>query len=163
MDAALIDVTGVARAGAVGAGRICPAAYSYSPSSFARPADLQAEVLYVVGGLYGNRFALAAIEQIAASESLDTRIVFNGDYHWFDADVDTFAHIENIVARHTALRGNVETEVAGDDDANGCGCAYPETVPDDDVERSNAILAQLRTAAQVALSPRNRARLATLP
>ena len=165
MNAALIQATGAARAGALGAGRICPAAYSYSPSSFARPADLQTEVLYVVGGLYGNRFALAAIEQIAASESLETRIVFNGDYHWFDADVDSFAHIDDIVARHIALRGNVETELAGDDAANGCGCAYPETVPDDDVERSNAILDRLRTAARNvdALNPGSRARLAALP
>ena len=122
------------------AGRICPASYSYSPSSFARPPELRAEVLYVVGGLYGNRFALAEIEQWRRAKQLDTQIVFNGDYHWFDADADAFAHIDNAVARHAALRGNVETELAGDDDANGCGCAYPETVPDDDVERSNAIL-----------------------
>ncbi len=81
------------------AGRICPASYSYSPSSFARPPELRAEVLYVVGGLYGNRFALAAIEQMAACETLDTQIVFNGDYHWFDVDVDTFAHIDGTVAR----------------------------------------------------------------
>ena len=38
----------------------------------------------------------------------------------------------------TPLRGNVETEIAGDDDRNGCGCGYPESVPDADVERSNA-------------------------
>ena len=48
---------------------ICPASYSYSPSSFARAAELRAEVLYVVGGLYGNRFALAEIERMAESEA----------------------------------------------------------------------------------------------
>ena len=165
MNAASINAIGTPRAVASGAGRICPASYSYSPSSFARPPELRAEVLYVVGGLYGNRFALAAIENIAACESVDTQIVFNGDYHWFDADVDTFAHIDNTVARHAALRGNVETELAGDDDANGCGCAYPETVPDDDVERSNAILDRLRAAAREfdALNAGSRARLAALP
>ena len=147
------------------AGRICPPSYSYSPSSFARPPKLLAEVLYVVGGLYGNRFALAEIEQMAARETVATQIVFNGDYHWFDADVGTFTDIDNGVARHTALRGNVETELADDDDTNGCGCAYPESVPDDDVERSNGILDRLRSAARQvdALKPGTRARLAALP
>ena len=165
MSAAAAEVAGAARGAARGAGRICPASYSYSPSAFARPAELRAEVLYVVGGLYGNRFALTAIEQMAASESVNTQIVFNGDYHWFDADADTFAHIENVVARHTALRGNVETELASDDDANGCGCAYPETVPDDDVERSNAILESLRASARESDTRvcGTRARLASLP
>ncbi len=122
-------------------------------------------MLYVVGGLYGNRFALAEIEKMAALETVGTQIVFNGDYHWFDVDVDTFTQIDNGVARHTALRGNVETELADDDDANGCGCAYPESVPDDDVERSNAILDRLRSAARRldGLKHGTRARLAALP
>ncbi len=147
------------------AGRICPASYSYSPSLFARAAELRTEVLYVVGGLYGNRFALAEIERMAACETVHTQIVLNGDYHWFDADADAFMHIENEVARHAALRGNVETELASDDDANGCGCAYPEAVPDEDVERSNAILDRLRGAARRAdvLNPGLRARLGALP
>ena len=147
------------------AGRICPASYSYSPSSFARPAELRAEVLYVAGGLYGNRFALAEIERMAACETAHTQIVFNGDYHWFDADADSFVHIDNAVARHAALRGNVETELAGEDDANGCGCAYPEAVPDEDVARSNAILERLRIVARRvdALKPGLRTRLAALP
>ena len=105
------------------AGRICPASYSYSPATFARPPELRAEVLYVVGGLYGNRFALAEIERMAACETAGTQMVFNGDFHWFDADADSFARIDNAVARHTALRGTVETELAGDDESNGCGCA----------------------------------------
>ncbi len=151
------------------AGRICPASYSYSPSSFARPPELRADVLYVVGGLYGNRFALAEIERMAELEETRPELVFNGDYHWFDADPDAFARIDHDVARHTALRGNVETELAGDDDVNGCGCAYPESVPDDDVERSNAILDRLRAtarrvdAAVDATKPGMRARTVALP
>jgi hypothetical protein len=147
------------------AGRICPASYSYSPSSFARAPELRAEVLYVVGGLYGNRFALAEIERMAECEAAHTQIVFNGDFHWFDADAESFIHIDRSVAQHASLRGNVETELAGDDEANGCGCAYPESVPDDDVERSNAILSRLRTAARHAdsIEPGVRARLAALP
>lgn len=147
------------------AGRICPASYGYSPASFARPPELSADVLYVIGGLYGNRFALAEIERMAKSEETQPQLVFNGDYHWFDAAPDTFAWIDNAVARHTALRGNVETELAGDDDQNGCGCAYPESVPDDDVERSNAILQRLRaTARRVERDDfQVRARFAALP
>jgi len=147
------------------AGRVCPASYSYSPSSFARPPELRAEVLYVVGGLYGNRFALAEIERMASCEDVHAQIVFNGDFHWFDADAESFMHIDHAVGRHAALRGNVETELAGDDEANGCGCAYPESVPDDDVERSNAILSKLRAAARSAdaIEPGIRARLAALP
>ncbi len=147
------------------AGRICPASYSYSPSAFARAPELRAEVLYVVGGLYGNRFALTEIERMAKCETAHTQVIFNGDFHWFDADADAFAHIDDAVARHTALRGNVETELAGDDEANGCGCAYPESVPDQDVERSNAILSQLRAAARTVdtVKPGVRSRLATLP
>ena len=165
MSDALADAGKVSDAVATSAGRICPPSYGYSPSSFARPPDLRAEVLYVVGGLYGNRFALDAIEQIAACETVGTQIVFNGDYHWFDVDVDTFALIDSSVGRHAALRGNVETELSGDDDTNGCGCAYPETVPDDDVDRSNAILQRLRAAARQVerMHAGVRARLAALP
>ena len=54
-------------------------------------------------------------------------IVFNGDFHWFDAEPAWFAEIER--ARRAAirrLRGNVETEIARAGDIGaGCGCAYP--------------------------------------
>ncbi len=149
----------------VSPGRVCPASYSYSPSSFSRPPELTADVIYVIGGLYGNRFALAEIERIAECERAQTKLVFNGDFHWFDAEFDAFADIDRGVARYIALRGNVETELAGDDDDNGCGCAYPESVPDDDVDRSNAILDRLRTASRhfEANKAGTRARLAALP
>ena len=102
---------------------------------------------------------------MARCETTSTKIVFNGDYHWFDADAESFAHIDRTVSRYVALRGNVETELADDDETHGCGCAYPESVPDDDVERSNEILNRLRTAAQRfdATLPGARERLAALP
>ena len=132
-------------------GRTCPPSYAYSPRTFARPADLTTDVLYVVGGLYGNAFAFDAIEHLAEHEPFGPTVVFNGDFHWFDADPGHFDEIQRRVLACTALRGNVETEIASDDDAAGCGCAYPESVPDDDVARSNTILARLRdVAAQVA-------------
>lgn len=131
-------------------GRACPPTYGYAPSVFRRAPELRTTVLYAAGGLYGNLPALHAIERMAALDTGDTRIVFNGDYHWFDADPAAFAAIERAVGLHTATRGNVETELAGDDEAAGCGCAYPPSVPDAEVVRSNRILARLRTAARAA-------------
>jgi hypothetical protein len=143
-------------------GRSCPPHYGYSPRVFARAADLDADTLYVIGGLYGNVVALDAIEQMATYERGSAQLVFNGDFHWFDAEPRLFAEVQRRVLAHTALRGNVETEIAADDGAAGCGCAYPESVPDEDVVRSNAILAQLRAvAAGLAADPRPA--LAALP
>lgn len=142
-------------------GRVCPARYGYAPGVFARPADLAADTLYVIGGLYGNAFALDEIERSAAAERGAPTLVFNGDFHWFDADAGAFAALQRRVLAHVALRGNVETEIAGDDDAAGCGCAYPDDVPDADVERSNAILRRLRAVA--AEVPQARAQLGALP
>ena len=42
-------------------GRSCPLAYRYQPEALAGPAQLEADTLYVVGGLYGNPAALAAV------------------------------------------------------------------------------------------------------
>lgn len=146
-------------------GRTCPASYGYAPSVFSRAPELAADVLYVAGGLYGNLPALRAIERMAACEAHAPRLVFNGDFHWFDVDPDGFLAVDRAVARHLALRGNVESEIAADDDSHGCGCAYPEAVPDEDVERSNRILARLRRAAREAdaRTPGLRRRLAGLP
>ena len=148
-------------ASALVAGRSCPPHYGYSPRQFARAADFTAETLYVIGGLYGNPFALDAIDQMAAAEPIAPQRVFNGDFHWFDAEAGVFAAVQRRVLAHLALRGNVETEIASDDDAAGCGCAYPESVPDDDVERSNEILQRLRSIA--AAVPGAREQLAALP
>lgn len=146
----------------VAAGRVCPADYGYAPSVFDRAPDLTAEALYVVGGLYGNLDALNAIDEIAARENTPPTIVFNGDFHWFDAEPGWFAAIDNRVARHHALRGNVESEIARPADIGaGCGCAYPATVDDGTVQRSNVILDELRGVA--ATMPAQQARLAALP
>ena len=128
------------------AGRTCPADYRYPASVFDRPAELTADVLYVVGGLYGNLAALAEVERLAAAERAS--VVFNGDFHWFDAEPDWFAEVARRVARHHAIRGNVETEIArGADVGAGCGCAYPASVEEDTVRRSNEILIDLRRTA----------------
>jgi hypothetical protein len=132
-------------------GRMCPADYRHPPELLHRPPDFAAEVLYVVGGLYGNLAALEAVERLAAAERRPATVVFNGDFHWFDAEPEWFGAIERGVAPHRRMRGNVETEVARADDIGaGCGCAYPIDVHDDVVDYSNAIIAALRAAARQA-------------
>jgi hypothetical protein len=145
-------------------GRSCPLHYRYRPEDFAvdAPEHLQSlEVLYVVGGLYGNEPALQRVLELFERERGRKRLVFNGDFHWFDADAAAFDRVQRGVLAHEALRGNVETELAAPDaqaDA-GCGCAYPDWVGDGVVERSNRILARLRTAADQS----QRSALAALP
>ena len=147
-------------------GRSCPLHYRYAPAGFAvdaPPPLRELDVLYVVGGLYGNELALERVLALFERERGRKRLVFNGDFHWFDADPAVFARVQRGVLAFEALRGNVETELAappaeGAEDA-GCGCAYPEWVGDGVVERSNRILQRLRHATTAP----QRAELAALP
>ena len=129
-------------------GRSCPLHYLYSPASLAREADFDADTLYVVGGLYGNPMALDALDALLNRDASPAHVVFNGDFHWFDKEPELFAAISERVLKHSALRGNVETEFSAADDAAGCGCAYPEWVGDEVVERSNTIENALRLTAR---------------
>jgi hypothetical protein len=142
-------------------GRSCPISYRYAPASLARAAELEGETLYVVGGLYGNRQALACILERASRERGAVTLVINGDFNWFNVSPAVFSSVNKEVLRHTALRGNVETEIAGDDAAAGCGCGYPEFVGDAEVERSNRIIERLRETARA--FPELRSRLGALP
>jgi hypothetical protein len=117
---------------------------------FRREPEIVAETLYVIGGLYGNVEALAQITGMAAAEPRPVTLVFNGDFHWFDIGPADFLAIEEGVRKHWVVRGNVETEIASDDSAAGCGCAYPLDVSDAVVSRSNEILDRLRATAVVA-------------
>ena len=140
-------------------GRSCPLTYRYTPAAVGAAPAFACETLYVIGGLYGNDCALDAILGMAAAEVGPVKLAFNGDFHWFDRDPAVFARIDAEVLRHRAFRGNVETELAGDGEA-GCGCAYPATVSDAEVERSNAIMATLRDTARACAAA---SRLAALP
>ena len=142
-------------------GRSCPLDYRYAPAVFAREPDLQADTLYVVGGLYGNGPALETVLGMLSEERGSTALIFNGDFNWFDFDDETFEAINTAVLSHRALRGNVETELASNDASAGCGCGYPDSVPEADVVRSNQILDQLRDTAR--RFPALRARLGRLP
>ncbi len=142
-------------------GRTCPTDYRYEPGVFDRPADFSADTAYAVGGLYGNPYALDAVLNLAAAESGAVRVVFNGDFHWFDVDPALFDSVSRRALEHTALRGNVETEIARELKSAGCGCAYPGWVPDGVVRRSNVIVERLRDTARG--FPELRERLGGLP
>ena len=142
-------------------GRSCPPSYGYAPASLARDPELIVDTLYVVGGLYGNRPALATVLDLARAEGDRTAVVFNGDFNWFNVDAEGFESVNRVVLEHIALRGNVETELASDDPSAGCGCAYPASVGDAEVERSNAIIGRLREASRA--FPALRQRLGELP
>ena len=130
-------------------GRVCPLRYRYGPGAIAGAPEHRAETLYVIGGLYGNLQALAAIEAMAGTEPGPVTLCFNGDFNWFNVDDAGFRAINERVLRHDAILGNVEAELGEDSAVAGCGCVYPESVDRSVVERSNQIHARLkRTAAQ---------------
>ncbi len=142
-------------------GRVCPLRYRYGPRAIANAPERAAETLYVIGGLYGNPQALAAVEAMARAERGPVTLCFNGDFNWFNVDASGFRAINESVLRHDAILGNVEAELGAAGDAAGCGCAYPDSVPAAVVERSNQIHAKLkRTAAR---HPDLLARLDALP
>lgn len=130
------------------AGRDCPLDYRLARDAFSGEPLFECDSLYVVGGLYGNRQALAALQRRLAAEP-NARVVFNGDAHWFDRDPEIFQQIEQGLSAHLALRGNVETELGRlESSGAGCGCAYPMTVDEAVVERSNAIQQELNSTVR---------------
>lgn len=145
------------------AGRFCPVDYRYQPAAFARRPDLEADTVYVVGGVYGNALALDAVEQMARREHGKVEVVYNGDFHWLDIDAHGFSALQTRVLASRATRGNVETEISreGGDADIGCGCGYPDSIADEDVQRSNEILFKLRQTAVEAVGCRDQ--LAALP
>jgi hypothetical protein len=131
-------------------GRTCPIRYHYGAESIANAPIRSAEVLYVIGGLYGNVHALRAIQAMIADEAsagVQVKACFNGDFNWFNVSNQDFLEINQGVAQHDAILGNVEAELASDDLSAGCGCAYPDEVSDLVVERSNRIFARLHGTA----------------
>lgn len=128
-------------------GRACPLDYRYGAAAIAAAPPFEAETLYVIGGLYGNLAALDEIERMAAAEPGPVTIIFNGDFNWFNVGDDGYAEINRRVLAHRATAGNVEAELVCEDRSAGCGCAYPDSVDQAMVERSNAIHARLRATA----------------
>ena len=132
-------------------GRSCPLAYRYKPESLCRePAHVSEDVLYIVGGLYGNAFALDEIEVMVRAEERHghrVKLVFNGDFNWFNADDTLFREINSRILDHTAILGNVDYELSVPNAGAGCGCAYPEYVDQGVVERSNQMMGRLQVVA----------------
>jgi hypothetical protein len=142
-------------------GRACPLAYRYGAAALAGSPATAAETLYVVGGLYGNLQAMDCIEAMIKAELKPVTLVFNGDFNWFNTDDESFQRVNQAVLRHDALRGNVEFEFNAADSVSGCGCAYPDSVDQQTVDRSNHIHARLKATAR--RHPDIAAQLATLP
>lgn len=132
-------------------GRSCPLAYRYSAEALCQePRPVSEDVLYIIGGLYGNPWALDEIEHMALAEERQghrVKLVFNGDFNWFNASDALFRTINNRVLDHTVSLGNVDYELANPSAGAGCGCAYPEFVDQGVVERSNRIMERLQSIA----------------
>ncbi|MEO7939045.1 MAG: hypothetical protein ABIR55_10505 [Burkholderiaceae bacterium] len=128
-------------------GRVCPQRYRYGAAAIARAAPQEAEVLYVVGGLYGNLAALDTVEAMVRAEPSHTTVCFNGDFNWFNVADREFAQINQRVLVHDAILGNVEAEFDSPAEDVGCGCAYPDSVDAAVVDRSNQIHRQLKATA----------------
>lgn len=146
-------------------GRTCPLAYRYQPDTLCdKPEELTADVIYVIGGLYGNPYALDEIERMALEEENlghSVALVFNGDFNWFNANHELFRNINSRVLDHTVSLGNVDYELAHPSEGAGCGCAYPDFVDQGVVERSNDIMKRLQSVA--ADHPDIQSKLASLP
>lgn len=149
------------RAVAGAPGRACPVSYRYGAAALRRSPELRAETLWIAGGLYGNPLALEALLRLYDAEPGSKALVFNGDFHWFDAEASLFLEIETGVGRHLRIRGNVETELADPAQGAGCGCAYPDWVGEATVAHSNRIIERLKGAAR--RHPEALRRLAALP
>ncbi len=127
------------------AGRACPVDYRIPEDAFKGNPDIECDILYVAGGLYGNPFAADAIDSLVETEherdpKANVKVVLNGDIHWFDKTAENFTDIEHRIESYIPLVGNVEAELRRQDDIGvGCGCAYPECTSDDAVARSNRI------------------------
>ena len=128
-------------------GRTCPAGYGYASAAGVAEPVLESECVYVVGGLYGNPFALDRVLPMAAEEPGGATVVFNGDFNWFNVEPAAFSRIDERVLEQHAIRGNVETEFARDGEISDCGCGYPNDVSDAEVARSNAIIGLLSRTA----------------
>ena len=134
------------------AGRVCPIDYHLDEALFADEPSLHTDTLYVVGGLYGNPFALDELERMLGAEreaGRDPLVVLNGDIHWFDKTADNFLNIERRIdqPRWMPLVGNVEAELRRQVDVGvGCGCSYPDCTDDASVSRSNRIHKMLSIA-----------------
>ncbi|HEY1057735.1 MAG TPA: hypothetical protein VGE55_03275 [Limnobacter sp.] len=130
------------------AGRSCPIRYRYGAHAVGQSPVTVCNTLYVIGGLYGNPFALQEVLRMASAEPGPVRLCFNGDFNWFNTTDEAFVGINAQVLQHDCVLGNVEAELGEPLDAPDCGCAYPDHVDQGVVDRSNLIHTALKRVAQ---------------
>ena len=108
--------------------------------------------MYVVGGLYGNPYALDSILHMASLESAPVTLIFNGDFNFFNVSRSCFSRVNDVILDPSSrassaiipLQGNVEVEISASSSGVGCGCAYPSYVAPSVSSRSDAIVKALR-------------------
>ena len=128
-------------------GRMGADDYAIAPAEWDKEPFATCDTLYSVGGLYGNVWAMKAVMDMLEDEAGEVLVALNGDYHWFDATLESFLEIEDMVSRFTPMNGNVELELARAQECGvGCGCSYPTSMSDAFVGRSNAIYARIKEA-----------------
>src|SRR6266705_1658125 len=125
-------------------GRSCPRHYRYSPAVFARAADIKAQSLYVVGGLYGNPFALETVLDLARREG--AMLVFNGDFNWFAADPagglpDLRGRLGSLPTHLVAEVGGLRVGIAHGDAESLAGWQFSQEALRERPERAQALLA----------------------
>ena len=144
----------------------CPLAYRLGASALrVAPTVRASSTLYAVGGLYGNALALAAIRERAARERADPTIIFNGDFNFFNIDPVWWIDLNTTIRdEYIATAGNVEVEMSAEVVSGlGCGCGYPQYVSPGVIERSDRIVARLRSTALEADEPELLSWLRNLP
>lgn len=124
----------------------CPLSYRSEPSLLsATPATPTQPVVYVAGGLYGNRFALDEIERLRSHDE-PSSVVFNGDFNFFNSEPEAFREVNGRVLAEDpdslATAGNVEREISSPS-FSSCGCAYPSYVSPAVASRADAIVSSL--------------------
>ena len=124
--------------------------------------------MYVVGGLYGNPYALEKILEMAERENVKIghkpAIFYNGDFNFFNShSVHDFLLVNKMIMQSGGIAslGNIEDFIINacadpasllDSETWDCGCDYPPFVSDAYVQRSNRIAARIGHVAQAALA-----------
>ena len=124
-----------------------------------RPATSHPECSTWSAGSTATSEALDAVERLASAERARVTLVFNGDFHWFDAESAWFAELDRRVARLRRSAATSRPRSHGRTSRRRLRVRLPETVDDGVVQRSNLILGELRTIATTGVQER----LATLP
>lgn len=141
------DSGGVATPGIKG--RVGASDYAIAPEEWDKPPIAKCDVLYSVGGVYGNIEAMKTVREMVKSEQGNVCVVYNGDYHWFDGTAENYLEVERLLEGSIPMNGNVELELARLEDCGvGCGCSYPTTMSDAFVGRSNAIFGRMKDSVK---------------